>query len=231
MTDFENPTLILDSSGASGLVALVQDTQVIQRESTALFGQAGHLTAALVELLAEANIGMQQIHKVITGVGPGSFTGIRICMATAQGLVAGLPKTSEAKLFGVDAFDLQYASYKRLHTDVAAQAVLVLVESKRSELFAQSYDEQGDKHGHPFLLPKDQAPKVTESILTGDALAGLQGVLEERHHHICVSPQDYICAHEKNLQSDYEVALKPFYLRPPDLGPAKVLQPAKPTGL
>lgn len=47
------------------------------------------LTQTMVNLMAEHKISMSQVSQIIVGRGPGSFTGVRIAIATAKGLACG----------------------------------------------------------------------------------------------------------------------------------------------
>lgn len=55
------------------------------------------LVPEIAALLEKLNISREQIACVVCGRGPGSFTGVRICLATAKGLAIGLG----VALFGV----------------------------------------------------------------------------------------------------------------------------------
>lgn len=59
------------------------------------------LVSTVQRVLADAGLSMEDVDAVLTGRGPGSFTGVRIGVATAKGLAcgAGLP------LFGTSALD------------------------------------------------------------------------------------------------------------------------------
>ena len=61
------------------------------------------LVPEIAALLEKLNISREQIACVVCGRGPGSFTGVRICLATAKGLAIGLG----VALFGVSTADSQ----------------------------------------------------------------------------------------------------------------------------
>ena len=48
------------------------------------------LLAVLDELMREAGIGLSDVGAIVSGIGPGAFTGLRVGLATAKGLAYGL---------------------------------------------------------------------------------------------------------------------------------------------
>jgi tRNA threonylcarbamoyl adenosine modification protein YeaZ len=82
----KNLTLALDLSAALSL-GLVDDqgrTLAFRIREQGTRGETAH--ALLDECLAEAGRGIGDLASLCVGVGPGSFTGIRVCAALAQGL-------------------------------------------------------------------------------------------------------------------------------------------------
>jgi tRNA threonylcarbamoyl adenosine modification protein YeaZ len=82
----KNLTLVLDLSAALSL-GLVDDqgrTLAFRIREQGARGETAH--ALLDECLAEAGRGIGDLASLCVGVGPGSFTGIRVCAALAQGL-------------------------------------------------------------------------------------------------------------------------------------------------
>jgi tRNA threonylcarbamoyladenosine biosynthesis protein TsaB len=80
-----------------------------------LLGRPGHsaeLLPVLAELLEQAEVDWREVRALAVGVGPGTFTGLRIGVATARGLAHGLgigisPVSSLAALAaGLDPDDL-----------------------------------------------------------------------------------------------------------------------------
>jgi len=55
--------------------------------------QSGHILNMIDELLKSVHLKMSDLHAIAVGVGPGSFTGIRVAVSVAQGLgfATGLP--------------------------------------------------------------------------------------------------------------------------------------------
>lgn len=191
---------------------------MLAHQSTALRGQASQMSAALVDVLTDTQV--SEIDTLIAGVGPGSFTGIRICLATALGLVSGAGDETP-KLACVDAFSVQYAAFVRAYPEMAGQSTMVVVESKRPDLFAQIYDKMGQPAGDAFLVRLEQIQDSPVTIVTGDAVRPDWRIVDKNIAVIDVRTCDYFNAHETNLKTGRNVDAKPFYLRPPDVGPTK----------
>jgi tRNA threonylcarbamoyladenosine biosynthesis protein TsaB len=80
--------LALETSAAVGSVALATTSGVRVREMPSPREQTDQLLQLTDELLAEAGIGLAELAGIAFGRGPGSFTGLRVSAAVAQGLSA-----------------------------------------------------------------------------------------------------------------------------------------------
>jgi tRNA threonylcarbamoyladenosine biosynthesis protein TsaB len=94
-------------------------------------GHATRLLAMTAELLAGAGVGWSQLDRIAVGVGPGTFTGLRVGIATARGLAQSL----SVALVGV--------SSPRALAAAAASApfehVLAVIDARRGQAFAAAY--------------------------------------------------------------------------------------------
>ncbi|MDR2463481.1 MAG: tRNA (adenosine(37)-N6)-threonylcarbamoyltransferase complex dimerization subunit type 1 TsaB [Verrucomicrobiales bacterium] len=80
-----NKFLVIETSSATGSWALFADGQCI-RNATVSGRASGRLAPELLTVSDE----LPGVEKIIVGVGPGSFSGIRVGIAAAQGLAAVL---------------------------------------------------------------------------------------------------------------------------------------------
>lgn len=84
-------------------------------------------------LLAESGVSKEEIAAVVCGRGPGSFTGVRICMATAKGMASAL----EVPLLGVSTLDA--VAWNAWASGVRGR-VLVAADAMRKEVYPVLFD-------------------------------------------------------------------------------------------
>jgi tRNA threonylcarbamoyladenosine biosynthesis protein TsaB len=121
-------------------------------------GRPGHATRLLplaAGLLVQAGIAWGALERIAVGVGPGTFTGLRIGVTSARGLAQSL---------GVD---LVGVSSPRALAQMASRqaerqdgAVLAVIDARRGEVFLAAYD--GDEE---LLPPRPIAPQDLNSAI------------------------------------------------------------------
>jgi tRNA threonylcarbamoyladenosine biosynthesis protein TsaB len=87
------------------------------------------------EVLGEAGIAFEEVDIIASTNGPGSFTGLRLGLATARALGLALNKP----VVGVNTFDFMVAHYRSIGV---TGELLIVIETKRKDFYAQSFDEQ-----------------------------------------------------------------------------------------
>jgi tRNA threonylcarbamoyladenosine biosynthesis protein TsaB len=124
----------LDTTTASGSCALVRDGRVVHEQvNNAPNAHAEHLPGDLISLLDRAGVVLSDIDAFAVATGPGSFTGLRIGIATMQGLAFAERKP----LIGVSGFD----ALARIGGDTRVAA---WVDAWRGEVFAALYEDGGE---------------------------------------------------------------------------------------
>lgn len=85
--------LAIDTSTEALSVALRTERGTLERGLETARGHAEQILSLIDALLGEADVRLSQLDGIAAGIGPGSFTGVRISVAVAQGLAygAGLP--------------------------------------------------------------------------------------------------------------------------------------------
>jgi tRNA threonylcarbamoyladenosine biosynthesis protein TsaB len=112
-------TLAFDTATDVATVALVRDGDVVDERTS----RAVSVLADADELVREAGAAPQELRLLAVGVGPGSFTGVRIGLAAARGLGLAL----ELPVAGVSTLAALAAG---------APGAVPVIDARRREVFA-----------------------------------------------------------------------------------------------
>lgn len=111
--------LAIDTSTKIASIALYEESEV--RSEHSWHSHDNHtveLMPNLVRMLKQQGVGLRELTGVAVGVGPGSFTGIRIGMSVAKGLSLAL----ELPIVGVPSLDV--LAYGQLYQDLSICAII-----------------------------------------------------------------------------------------------------------
>lgn len=111
-------------------------------------GHAERLMGLLGEVLEEAGIAYRDVGKIVATSGPGSFTGIRVGLATARGLALGLG----IEAIGVNV--LEVIAYQH-NVSKTHKPIVVAMDAKRGEVFMQVFSAKGMHLTKPVAVPVD----------------------------------------------------------------------------
>jgi tRNA threonylcarbamoyladenosine biosynthesis protein TsaB len=138
------------------------------RDDPAPGAHPGHATRLLGmsgELLASAGVRWSEVDRIAVGVGPGTFTGLRVGIATARGLAQSLT----AELVGVSSLQAlaaaALASERRQEGATPIEAVLAAIDARRGEVFAAAF--RAGENGVPVALTDARAlaPEELGSVI------------------------------------------------------------------
>jgi tRNA threonylcarbamoyladenosine biosynthesis protein TsaB len=143
----------IETATASQSVALLDDQQVLAEAAWSGAGsRGGKLLPMIDSVLRKAGVAPSAIEAIAVSVGPGSFTGLRVGLATAKGMILG----TQALLIGVSTLEALAAGYG-LHK----ATVGVLLDAGRGEIYTGLYQYTGAELRH--LCP--------EAVLSPEAIA------------------------------------------------------------
>ena len=196
-------------------------------------GHATRLLPLADRLLAEAGLGWSSLQRIAVGVGPGTFTGLRIGIATARGLAQSLA----LDLVGVSS--LQALAHHALK-EGQQRSVLAAIDARRGEVFAGGWSGVGELFTPRALAPDDlgdllerldplgqggseSAPDDRDWLLVGDGAIRFRSHFEGRRIEVPADSSPLhrvagtsICALALHAEPGQPDAVLPDYLRRPD---------------
>ena len=193
----------IDTSYNTLSVALLTDGHHFFIEKQMLRGQGEVLIPLIQELLQKAQLSPKAITHIAVAVGPGSFTGVRIGLATARAFALAL----NVPVYGVT--NLESYTYNM------NQKLKVVLDSKRGDYFVQSFDENGIPLDEPHIETEEQLQNASLPIM-GDSVEVLsqnitcQTLKQKLPLAVCV------CEIAKK-RMDNPLPATPLYLRQADV--------------
>lgn len=232
-SDPRESILALDASTTACSAAVTIDGHLVAHRFEEMDrGQAERLNPMIGEVMAEASLAFRDIGLVAVTTGPGAFTGLRIGIACARAIALA----SGAGLRGVTTFEaLARAVPDDEMTEGGPRTLVVCVNGKRRDVFAQHYD-QAAPVGDPYALLPADAPAMFASdrfLLAGDGAAPVAAALQDAPETAtdtgkaakfrirlsgATRPPD--ARHVAALASGPDIPgppPRPFYIRPPDV--------------
>jgi len=173
----------LDTATPATAVALLDDARpgaaAERRHEPAAGERPGHaaqLLALAAELLGDAGLRFADVDRIAVGLGPGTFTGLRIGVATARALAQG----SGAELVGVST--LRALALAAEPAAPAGSAVLAVVDARRGEAFAAGWRDGAAVLEPAALAPPALADRVVRTggrwLAVGDGALRYRAELE-----------------------------------------------------
>lgn len=160
----EQPLLLLQTFGATCAVGLTfpDGTLDVLVEATPN-SHATHLPVFMQNILEKHHLEAEELAGVAVLSGPGSYTGLRIGVATAKGFCWG----ANLPLFAIPTFEAMAEAAKR-HTELSNAQYLCTIDARRMEIYAALYGADGTPlmDTQPVILTE---PPLPFSPLLSDA--------------------------------------------------------------
>jgi tRNA threonylcarbamoyladenosine biosynthesis protein TsaB len=203
-------------------------------------GHATRLLPLTAMVLDRAGVGWEDVDRIAVGLGPGTFTGLRIGIATARALA----KARDIPLVGVSTLQSLALAGPQGRAALAVpdadaarstlfDVVLAVLDARRSEVFAASWRmDEVEEYESALLLPRAFAPETLANLVTplgpttlaiGDGAVAFREVLERSGAFI---PDDDSQLHRVTATNHCRLAagvqpgppdeVRPDYLRAPD---------------
>lgn len=224
--------LALDTSSAAGSAAIVRDGAVIaERAGDGSRTHGQRLPRELMDVLRDGGATLADVDAFAIATGPGSFTGLRVGIATMQGLaLAGRRRLTPVSTFEALAFLARGT----------ASPIAVWIDAHRGQVFATLYSPDGrDVLAPPTsLTPEDTLAAWTRVMDTGpvrfagDGAIRYAGAIRERLGDRALVPGEVpplagaigILAAADPDRAVTPHAVVPLYVRRPDVELARERQ-------
>ncbi len=217
--------LAFDTAARACSAALLDGDRVLAERLCEMDrGQAEVLLGLVQDVLAAADMCFAKLDRLATTLGPGSFTGLRVGLATARGiaLAAKLP------VVGVTSFEAVangVASSER-----KGRRVLVALDTKRRDFYAQLFDEALHPLDPGGVLSVETCAEVARSgplLVVGDGAPLLRDALMQDADKYDIDACDIRWSDAPGYPQAVVLArlaagrtptadLRPIYLRPPE---------------
>ena len=228
--------LALEASGDAVSVALINHGGCIAfKQHDARFGHAEYLIDMVQGLMEEADTSFSDLTHIAAGCGPGSFTGLRVCLSAAKGYMLATTATALG-VNGLAALAVDSVVQAQIEQRQSGPH-LCFADTRRNSLFVQEFGPQANMLSPVRDVPLKQITSyIEEACLRFDGLCmtftghvtGLAKLVSTEKRIFCQprsldaqmigryalqslsSPHLYPCS-----------GFEPLYVVAPKLGPAK----------
>lgn len=218
--------LAFDTATMETTCAVVEDKKVLAASSiNSRLSHSETLVSMIEEMLSALALEMKDLDMIAVGVGPGSFTGLRISVVLAKIFA----KTLDIPVVGV-------STLAALARQVAESGIVVPVfDARRKRVYTAQFKKEGDVLTR---LTKDDAVAVDElidslpegAIIIGEGLSSYgESFIESEKHFFCY-PQSLsqvraaFIAEEALAQYERDGASNPYELEPNYLRPSQAMR-------
>jgi tRNA threonylcarbamoyladenosine biosynthesis protein TsaB len=180
-------------------------------------GHAEELMGVIDAALASADADLAAVTRIAVGIGPGSFTGIRVAVSAARGLALAL----RVPAIGVSTLEALAAEARHGRS----VKVMAAFASGPETIQTAVYDEFGTECYAPAVMPLREGAAMAKdlgAVLAGsgaDAIADLAGLPGERVASRATTADIGVYARLAATRDPAEFPAVPLYLRAPDAKP------------
>lgn len=200
--------LAIESATARAGVAIGVDGHVVASAQVTRGPRHAEILVPAIQFVCEqAGVALNQVETIAVDIGPGLFTGLRVGIATANGLAQALA----LPMIGVSSLDLLAHAMRHAGNDIVS-----VIDARRSEVYAARYGVTADglkRVMEPTVLPPadllKQLRDTPDVVLVGDTLESSGALFALPSAETLV---EVASAHE--LVAPSEIA--PLYLRKSD---------------
>ena len=198
--------LALDTTSSHGSIALLEYGQVMAtREMHEEDGYSAVIFGVIADLLAHVGWKLQDVDCYAGATGPGSFTGVRVCLTA----VKGLAEANRKPAFGVSNLE----ALASLGNDAVRAP---WIDARRGEVYCGLYDARGQALQPEAVTPQEDWAARAEpdlELIAGDGvpLAAAIGRIAYRRWRAGERPDPALLEANYVRRSDAELFSTPAY--------------------
>lgn len=171
-------SMIVDSSTKTLYIGLVKDSKVIdERYVSGRNDHAKNILATIENVLSKANIKINELDRIICGVGPGSYTGVRMAVTVGKMIATN----TNVKLYSISTLYLMSSGYNG--------RVVAYIDARRGNSFSAAYlddnleCDEALRNTLEFLEEYKDYTKVSEDNIKVDALKVINKAIRYDNPH------------------------------------------------
>jgi len=148
--------LIIDTALEEAIIALSKDDKIIaELANKEMHSHASFIQVAIAKILAEQQMAIVDLDAIAVTLGPGSYTGLRVGLATAKGIAYSLQKP----LIGLSTLSAlaNVAIQLAPNTMASPFQIFAMIDARRMEVFGAIYDSSCNPIIQEQAMVLDQA--------------------------------------------------------------------------
>lgn len=216
-----NKILCFDTSSNSCSVAIAEGQNILSFEQELRPSmQAERLMVMIESVLKSARMQYQDIDYLAVTIGPGSFTGIRIGLAVAKGILHA------SSMLGVAIDNFEAANYRLAMQVREYDTAFIILNAYRRQVYVQELVQDGAKSQPGLVDNSDIADLLKERkgciVCTGSGLPEIYTEIKNLDNLIILPRFPTIKAVHIARLADDKInkgifdPIEPLYIRPPD---------------
>jgi len=216
--------LAIDTATTVCSVALSDQGNLISlRETSDKNAHSAMLTLLISELMSSARISLSSLDAVAVSAGPGSYTGLRIGVATAKGLCYSLSKP----MIAIPTLQAMAKGIQDTGCGIISKSLFCpMIDARRMEVFCALYDSSSreTRKVQADIIDENSFRKELEEnriIFAGEGAEKCKPFLEQHKNSVFLDNFTHSAkymiglAEAKHRKGDYEnlAYFEPFYLK------------------
>ena len=169
-------------------------------------GHAEHLLGLIDQVLEAASLTFDEIDKVAVSIGPGSFTGIRVGVATARSLGLALNKP----VVGISTLEALAAEF------ASDTPFAVTVQAGRGQAYVQTFNTNDIVHSQPYIVKLDDTPSSQIEPLYSKLIGNAAELVDEARATTFLGSATSSIKHIALLGAQSDAPPNPLYIRSAD---------------